>query len=240
MHLSGKGYLFLIVLHLPLVTSAQITLSGTTRDSASFAPLPFVSIQVSGKVVSISNAEGSFAVNCQQGDTILFNRLGFKTTKLIRFKSENTVSVMMAESTTVLKSITIFGNYKPHGKARWREYIVLPKLFQNPTMKDSAGMIQTFGPGVIIPGPISYFTKYEKERRKIKRVLTDQAATSVYREVISSSKVKEDLISLFSLTEEQYFKKIEAFNIKNPEVAYLKNRDEIINMLILFFTLREK
>jgi hypothetical protein len=57
---------------------------------------------------------------------------------------------------------------------------------------------------------------------------------------MSSEKVKADLINLFSLTEEHYFKKIESFNLQHPDAAYLKNRDEIINLLIGFFALKEK
>jgi len=210
------------------------------RDSTNFSPLPYVSISISGKVVNISNERGLFELKCNEGDTILFSRVGFKTRRLIPLRSEEAISVFMTESTTVLNSITIYGNYKLQGQAQWRRYIILPKLFENPTMKDPNGLVQTFGPGVSIPGVFSYFNSEEREKRKIKRATNVLAATQTYREVMASEKVKADLIEMFSITEEQYFKKIEAFNIQHPDAAYAGDRNEIINLLTWFFALKEK
>jgi len=240
MRSPNRIYLLIILTSLPFIVNAQITLSGTVRDSANFNPLPYVSISVSGKVKAISNEKGVFELRCHEGDTILFSRVGFKTAKVISLKNENRLSVIMIESTTLLNSITIYGSYQPQGKAQWRRYIILPKLFENPTMKDSMGMVQTFGPGVSIPGVLSYFNSEEREKRKIKRATNELVATQTYREVMSSEKVKADLIELFNLTEEQYFKKIEAFNVQHPDAAYAKDRSEIINLLTWFFALKEK
>ncbi|HEY5826637.1 MAG TPA: hypothetical protein VIT44_19855, partial [Cyclobacteriaceae bacterium] len=162
------------------------------------------------------------------------------TRMLIPLKSEQNLLVILTESTTLLNSITIYGNYKPQGQALWRRYVILPKIFENPTMKDPNGMVQTFGPGVSIPGVLSYFNSEEREKRKIKRATKERIATQTYREVMASEKVKADLIELFSLSEEQYFKKIEAFNVQHPDAAYAGDRNEIINLLTWFFALKEK
>jgi len=222
------------------MAQAQITISGTVRDSTHQVPLPYVSISIAGKVAAISNEQGRFELECNPGDTVWFSRVGFKKTKLTPLKDEKNVSVFMPESTTLLNSIVIYGNYKPQGQAQWRRYIILPKIFENPTMKDPNGMVQTFGPGVSIPGVLSYFNSENREKRKIKKASDELFATQTYREVMSSEKVKADLIELFSITEDLYFKKIEAFNIQHPDAAYLKNRSEIINLLVGFFALKEK
>lgn len=240
MYLLNRLYLLLILGTLPFTTNAQITLSGTVRDSANFNPLPYVSITVSGKVMSIADTQGLFEVRCNEGDTILFSRVGFKTKRLIPLRIEKNVSVALTESTTLLNSITIYGNYKPHGQAQWRRYVILPKLFENPTMKDPNGLVQTFGPGVSIPGVLSYFNSEEREKRKIKRATNELVATQVYREVMASEKVKANLIEQFSITEEQYYMKIEAFNMQHPDAAYARDRNEIINLLTWFFALKEK
>ncbi len=72
----------------------------------------------------------------------------------------------------------------------------------------------------------------------MKKVTRELVATQVYREVMSSEKVKADLIAQFSITEAQYFKKIEAFNIQHPDAAYSKDRREIISLLTWFFALK--
>lgn len=233
-----KFYWCLALLCLPSIARTQITLSGIVKDSLSSAPLPYTIIQTTGKVLAISGSDGTFHLSCLPGDTIRFTQLGYKTTALIRLRSESNMQVLMSESSTLLKAVTFFGNYKPVGKARWREYIILPSFYQNPTMKDSVGMIQTFGPGVIIPGALSYFTRYERNRRKLKRVLADDAATAVYREVITSEKVKQDITKMFLINDETYFSKIEKFNLTYPDAEYMKDRQEIINMLIQFFALK--
>jgi hypothetical protein len=240
MHLLTRIGFLLALLTLPFIAQAQITISGAVKDSTHFVPLPYVSISVSGKVAAISNEQGLFELQCNVGDTIWFSRVGFKKTKLIPLEKAKNASVIMSESTTLLHSITIYGNYKPQGQAQWRRYVILPKIFENPTMKDPNGMVQTFGPGVSIPGVLSYFNSENREKRKIKKATDELVATQIYREVMSSEKVKADLIELFSITEDLYFKKIESFNIQHPDAAYLKNRSEIINLLIGFFALKEK
>lgn len=232
-------FLLILFFSFPLIAQSQITLSGSVMDSVSRAPLHYVIIQTSQKVVAITGEDGLFELTCRAGDTISFTRLGFKTVVQIKLRSEKGMTVQMGESSTVLKSITIFGDYKPYQKAKWREYVILPKPFQNPNMRDSAGVIQTFGLGVRIPGPISYFTRYEKNRRKYKRVIHDQELTEIYREVMASDEVKQDLMKLFSLPESAYYKKIEKFNIAFPDIAYEKDRKEIITTLTQFFALKE-
>jgi hypothetical protein len=240
MHLYFRYYLIAILLCSSLWVSGQISILGVTKDSVTHQTIHFVSISVSGKVSAISDENGFFRLTCHAGDTLLFSRVGHKAKRLIPFADESNLIVLMAESTTVLNSITIYGDYKPQGKAEWKRYIILPKIFENPTMKDPNGMVQTFGPGVNIPGLLSYFNSENREKRKIKRADTELIATRVFREVMASDVVKQDIMKLFSLTEKQYFKKIEAFNLQNPEAPYLKDRDEIINLIIGFFALKEK
>jgi hypothetical protein len=219
---------------------AQLTITGFTRDSATLITLPFVSIQVNKKVIAISDADGNFSFTCNIGDTSVFTHVGYKNKSLIHFRDEMNLSVPMKDSPWLLKSITIFGNFKPQGKAKWKDFIKLPNMLENPTGKDQYGMIQTIGVGATISGPISYFTKYERNRRKLVRVKEDLVATVNYREVVNSEKVKADLIELFQITEEAYFKKLESFNVNYPEAAYLKTKQEIIDMLVAFFALKEK
>jgi hypothetical protein len=237
---SLTHFLFALLIGLPLVCSGQISLVGITRDSSSLHELPYVNVSIGKRIVAISGERGLFELNCNAGDTVFFSLVGYNTARLIPLKSEKNFSVILTEATTVLNNVTIYGNYKPQGKDDWSKYIRLPGKFENQTMKAPDQMVQTFGPGTTLSGLLSYFSSDEKEKRKMKKATDYLVATGVYREVMSSEKVKTDLMEMFSLSEEQYFKKIEAFNIQNPDASRLKNRDEIINMLIQFFALKEK
>lgn len=240
MRFKIKYCLIVFLLSIPLITSAQISLVGITQDSATHNALSFVTISVNKKVTTVSGEHGLFEVICNAGDTISFSQVGYKASILVPLKSDRNFVVFMSESTTVLNSITIYGDYKPQGKSEWRRYIIAPTPFDNITMKDPSTMVQTFGPSASFPGVLSYFNSENREKRKVVKAEKEQSATAVFREVMSSDVVKQDLMKLFSLTEEQYLKKIEAFNVQNPDAAYLKSRDEIINHIIGFFALKEK
>ncbi|MBY0436044.1 MAG: hypothetical protein K2U26_18285, partial [Cyclobacteriaceae bacterium] len=118
--------------------------------------------------------------------------------------------------------------------------------FRNSTMPLSTAdiyapnpTIQTFGPGVVMSGVFSQFSKSEKEKKKLKKVEEAQLRTKTFREVMHSDETKEYLRELFHLTEEEYYKKIEAFNLANREVPNLASKEEILNVLVRFFALKD-
>jgi len=236
-----KPYWYLLILFFccPFFVSAQLTITGITRDSTTLAPLPFVSIQVAGKARALSDIDGHFSFSCHVGDTSVFTHMGFKKKVKIHFKNEISLTVLLGESAQMLKAFTFIDNFKPQGKDQWKDAIYLNKTFVN-TVGTDPNAIQTFGVGARISGPISRFSKYEKDKVKYKKELDDMAATQTYREVMVSDEVKQDLMKLFALSEPEYYKKIEKFNIGHPRAQYIKDRKEIINMLVQFFAVKEK
>jgi hypothetical protein len=108
----------------------------------------------------------------------------------------------------------------------------MTKPYQNPNAAES------FGLG--ISGAISYFTKYERERRKLKKLKAENLATAVFRSLIASEEIKGHFMKQFQLTEEQYYLKIEAFNAEFPESQYLKEKADIMDILTYFFARKEK
>jgi hypothetical protein len=146
---------------------------------------------------------------------------------------------LMRENPQLLKPITIYGNFKPQGQSQWSNAIVLPKTFRNPAGPGSGYGIETFGPGIVLNGIFSKFSKSEKEKKKLKKDREEIDATQVYRNAITSPEVKAFFMETFSLTESEYSKKIEQFNIAHPEAAYLATKDEIINMIVSFLARKQ-
>lgn len=169
---------------------------------------------------------------CNPGDTLYFTRLGYKTSTRIVIKEELNLTILLSDITFHLNSVTIFGKYKPQGYNKWFDNNTMPKPYQNPSVNESFG----FG----LNGAISYFTKYERERRKLKKLKAEHLATAVFRSLIASDEVKGHFMNLLQLTEEQYYLKIEAFNEEFPESQYLKDKDDIMDLLTYFFTRKEK
>lgn len=211
----------------------SITISGIVLDSASNQPLPFVAIQIKEKPSRISSHEdGSFSISCSAGDTLIFTHLGYDPYLHITTQEE-VVKVRLAENVHMLKAITIYDRIILPGSEQWKSTLLpsKPFKFENATMNNPPpGIMPTFGPGVI-------FSFGGKDKTKKKR--DDLVKTEVFRTTINSPEVKKQLIDLYVISEATYYRKLEAFNKENPDVAYLTSRDEIISMLIQFFALKE-
>lgn len=229
--ISYRACITLCILVNALTAHSQVKVSGTFLDSATFRPVSFVQIQVGTKSINIADEKGNFSVTCYLGDTLYFTRLGYKTSTRVATTEELNLIILLSDITLQLNSVTIFGRYKPQGYNKWFEN-TMPKPYQNPNAAES------FGLG--ISGAISYFTKYERERRKLKKLKAENLATAVFRSLISSEEIKGHFMKHFELTEEQYYSKIEAFNAEFPESQYLKEKADIMDILTYFFARKEK
>lgn len=230
--ISYRNCITLSILVNALAAYSQVKISGTFLDSATFRPVAFVQIQVGTKSIHSADANGVFSIMCYPGDTLHITRLGYKTITRVATTDELSLTILMSDVTTQLNSVTIFGRYKPQGYNQWFDNSTMPKPYQNPSVNESFG----FG----LNGAISYFTKYERQRRKLRKLQAENLATAVYRSLIASDEVKGHFMSLLNLTEGQYFLKIEAFNSEFPESQYLKEKDDIMDLLTYFFTRKEK
>jgi hypothetical protein len=215
--------------------SRAITVSGIVLDSASKQPLPFVSMQIKEKSSSgrSSYEDGSFAMPCLIGDTIVFTRLGYNPYLHIADLENTSLEIELAENARMLKNITIYDRIIIPGIDNLKKDLKpsKPLKFENKAGIDPGyGMMPTFGPGVS-------FSFGGKDKTKKKR--DDLVKTEVYRSTVNSPEVKKQVMDLYTISEETFNRKLEAFNKENPEVAYLTSRDEIISMLIQFFALKE-
>jgi CarboxypepD_reg-like domain len=204
-------------------------ISGIVLDSASQLPLPYTAIQVKRKNQGMSTKDdGSFSIECTKTDTLVFSRLGHKSFMLPVRNTEGTVKIFLAEDSKMLKEITVYDRLNIPGMNDWKKElpsnanIKLKEQPLAPTQNDVA----TFGPGVT-------YKLNTKDNTAEKREAL--AKTDVYRTTINSSEVKKELMSLYKISEDTYYQKLEKFNKAYPEAAYLTNKDEIVTMLIQFF-----
>lgn len=242
----SRRNLYLIVVLGVLSSTAYcqtVYISGTVRDSATYQFLSYVNIQHNrGKIIASSDQNGFFSFSTQAGDTIVFTRLGYEPQLLIPKENEWDLNIRMNEVARVLQNITVYDKFEIHGSGQIQKSIKEGALkesspFQNPTQKPGNDYaVQTFGPGYTFSGAFSKYSKDEVERRKLQQVLLEQRRTSVYRDVIHSEQVKEYLMKTFTITEADYYKKLEAFAIKYPGAENLRTRTEIVDMLVVFFS----
>ena len=226
--------LFLHASHL-VVGQTPIIVSGLVLDSATRQPLPFVAVQIKGQPSGQSSAEdGSFIIPCFLEDTLIFTRLGYNPSVYLVEKADQLARIELTENVRMLKDIIVYDKIIIPGIDEWKKDLKPVKLikFENTTMtKPEYGIMPTFGPGVT-------FGFGGKDKTKKKR--DELVKTEVYRSTINSPEVKKQLMDLYSISEETYYRKLEAFNKENPDAAHLTSRQEIISMLIQFFALKER
>jgi CarboxypepD_reg-like domain len=238
--------LLLFFLSLGSVHAQEIYLSGVVRDSSTYQVLSYVNIQHNtGRVIASSDSHGFFSLTAHKGDTLVFTRLGYTPSLFVPEQNEWDLNIKLAETSKMLQNVTIYDKFEIHGQQQIQKSIkegakLESSPFQNPTAKPGNNYtVQTFGPGLVISGPFSRFSKEEIEKRKLREVYLEQQRTSVYRDVIRSEQVKQYLTKTFSVSEEFYFKKLETFAIKYPGAENLRTRKEVVDMLVVFFAAKD-
>lgn len=137
--------------------------------------------------------------------------------------------VALAEISEVLKEVIVYDRFLLPGADRWKTgKPSKPVRFENTTFtQPMRGIRPVFGPGISI--------RIGGRNDKQKKMREELQKTKVYTAMVTSEEVKKKLMGLYSLSEEKYYQKLEAFNKENPEVAYLTDQDEIMTLLIRFF-----
>jgi hypothetical protein len=226
---------FLFLQAIQSFAQAPIIVSGIVLDSASRQPLPFVAIQIKDQPSGRSSADdGSFSIHCFMNDTLVFTRLGYNPALYMVQQEEESLKIELAENSRILKDITIYDRIIIPGIDEWKKDVKpgKPLKFENANgANPNYGMMPTFGPGIT-------FGFGGKDKTKKKR--DDLVKTEVFRSAINSPEVKKQLMDLYAISEEIYFRKLELFNKENPDAAFLTSRDEIVSMLIQFFALKDQ
>ena len=212
-------FIFWVTAAVTLAQNQLFTISGVVLDSASKQRLPFVTIQIKDKAISRSSDEdGYFSITAQVNDTLVFTRLGYHQHFFGVARENKDLVIKLIENAFLLKEAIIYNSYKPYGLEKWKGDF-------KPTKSVTFKATPSFEPGVI-------FRFGGKDKTKIK-------STIVYDSTVNSDKVKKHLMDLYSISQETYFKKLEEFNRKNQDAAFLTKQDEIILRLIQFFALKE-
>ena len=211
--------------------------SGRVIDSLTFEPVDLVYVQsVLTQSFAVSNEKGEFQLPNAIGDTLIFSRFGYIKKTVFVGSSAESLSIVLSEAQTTLPVISIYGDFKPQDQERWSEAFRAPKVYDNPTYKPgNLYTMQTLGVGYTLIGPISYFLKSEKEKRKLKKVEQENRQTKIYRMVVSDPETKRMLLKSFSISEKNYEIRLEKFITENPDIVYTKSKDELMDLLFYLF-----
>lgn len=215
-------------------------LTGIIYDSLTFSPLAYVTvINRSANVGTTTDESGRFTLRASPGDSILFTILGYSRKHRVVRENEQAMIIFLREFALTLNAVTIYGSYKPQGSDKWKEAIPAPQVFRNPAGPGSGYVVETFGPGVSIGGLITRMTKSEKEKKKVKTVREQAKQSETYLSVIVSEETKSYFQITFAMSEADYNKFIESFNMAHPEAVFIQQRDDIISLMVAFMATRK-
>jgi hypothetical protein len=217
----------------------QWIISGTVMDSATLEPLPLVAVQIKVTNMGVfSGEDGSFSLFVEKGDTLIFSRLGYHRLYMPIAEEMQTIVVLLSEKEEQLKDVVVSDRFIVAGSEKWKNKLKpsKPFTFENATMAQlNYGIIPTFGPGVVF----RFGGRDRRMKRKRQEKRSELLKTRLYSITINSDEVKNQLMELFSISLETYYRKLEAFNKKHPEAAYLATREAIMEALIQFFAIKD-
>jgi hypothetical protein len=213
-----------------------LTVRGTVLDSLTYLPLPSVTVvNQTARTISTTDESGSFRILCSLGDSLHFTLLGYASKKKIVWHGNTSVTIFLKEAPYTLNAVTVYGRFQPQGAEQWNKAMPKRSMFKNPAGPSSGALVETFGPGIVIGGLLSKLTKSEKEKKKVKKERENNTATATYREVITAQETKDYFMTTFSITEDEYNKFIERFNIAHPEAQHVTNKEDIMSLLVIFY-----
>lgn len=220
------------------LTFAQHVVTGMVADSAKMQPLPNVNIKIkNGSAIAVSDIRGYFSIPASYEDTLIFSMVGYYAkARSVKWIKEGVITYM-AEEQKMLKTVEITGEVI----VPWLKKLPPESPWKNTThnigLTDPPGFqgIATFGPGYVLKGPISRFSKYEKERKKLKKVQAENYSATGYVELVNSPEVKDKIMKDYDLTEEDYYRLLAVFNEKNKDIIYQLEPNNLISLLLMFY-----
>lgn len=232
-----KSIIFIIFLTCISLTIEAQVLTGNIIDVPDQYNLKGVKVEnLRTSQTYMSNNRGYFRMEVERGDSVVFSKEGY-VNHVIVVKDIDHLVVPMTFDAVGLPTAYVYAD---------RPSIYIPgiSLDRDPDRKPMGpGRIMPghsrsatdLTPGVTLDGPISYFTKRERNKRQYKRALDKLERQQPYLEVIQSDSIKQVLMNRFELPETELDELIIGFNIYHREHEFLDmDHDTVLGLLYEF------
>lgn len=193
---------------------AQESIRGIVVDSVTLEALPSVSIKAKvGSAGAITDEKGNFTISASPGDTLVFSLVGYKTL-VLPLEGYEAGIIRMSEQYTLLEAVTI-------NEYRGAEFYEGMFDEQNARLRKS------------IP---FYLSKAKKEKIKLQSLREENLRVQTYVDVVvNDPELKRRMMRTYSLSEDEYYRVLTAFNERHYRVMYYLTRAELISLLNTFF-----
>lgn len=199
----------------------QTIYRGIVVDSATVTVLGDVHVKIKNSARGVTtNEHGIFSIEAHSTDTLLFTRVGYVYFELPLLFEETALFVRLSEQVNVLKEITISATrLNPSTITR------SPRKLPTP-MSGAAGIFS----------PIDYFSRWQKEKRKLLKFIQESDRTITYLQVVSDQETRELFMEEYELNEEQYYDLLAKFNQQSGNIQYSTDPNEIKTSLKSFLS----
>lgn len=216
-------WIFFVMLITPGVCFAQKKLiKGMVVDSTTLVALNGVHVIVKNSgTASTTDGNGIFAIVASPNDTLIFSFVGYSRAMRAVDLDEEIMFVRLKDESILLKEI-IIRDTPLFGKSR---YIYSPTLS---TVRPQAAFR---GNGV----NLAYFSKMEKEKRKLVAVIAELEQARKYIEIVTDPDFRNSIMEKYHLPEDRYYELLANFNQTHVEVIHSSNESQILYALFSFF-----
>jgi hypothetical protein len=225
-----KSILFFSLLSITAFSVQGQVLTGNIIDVFDHSYLLGVKVEIMRTAATFTSGHlGYFRMEVEPGDTVVFSKEGYITHTIV-VKETNHQVVSMIFDAVGLPAISVYG-------VRPSIYIPGVSLDKDPNRKPMgpgriipghSGSVTEMTPGFTIDGPISYFTKRERNKRQYKRALEKAARQAPYLEIIRSDSIKQVLMGRFGLSEPELDEWIIGFNTSHREHEFVDMDHETV------------
>jgi len=202
---------------------AQKQILGNVIDSTSLAPIPGVNIHIKNKYKgTATDAKGFFKITIEATDTLLFSFVGYR---MEAFTPEEltgeSVVIRLAQQPKLLDMVTIVAKS-------------LQGNSSTPVHLKSKAKLMNYSPyGVGFS--LSYFSKEEKEKRKLTKIVAEQERVKNYLLVVCSPEIKARIMEEYSITDSDYYDILVKFNEQSTSHLYDLTPEELIVVFSNFY-----
>lgn len=205
----------------------QQVVKGMVLDSATLTNLQGVHVVVkSSHRITATDSNGLFWIVADASDTLIFSYVGYGKIEVPADIVDDVMLVRMSEQPIQLKEVTIEDT----------PLTLEPRHPKSPTLESvkpltAAGFSPTGGVGL----NIDYFTKLEREKRKLVKLLDEQRRSQVYVDIVTDPDLSRQVTERFSIDEARYYEILARFNQEHSEMMYSGNEAEILNSILSYF-----
>jgi len=217
-------FLFLLFAGSANWAHAQRLIQGIVVDSLTLNNLAAVNVKIKNTNRGTStNPNGIFTILASEKDTLVFSYIGYSKAMVPVNYEDETMFVRLTEESLMLKEVVI----KDQGFHIVQKYPKSPTLTTTKPLKARS----TVGVGV----NFAYFSKLEKEKRKLVKVMADNEKVQIYLDIVTNPDFRSDVMERYTITEERFYDILAIYNEKNREIMYSSNKGLIMNSLLSFY-----